>query len=88
MLSHAESTMYINRFREGVSKNVHILLDFFCGENMRESRELSGMLQPLRQGIRERTRVEPRESTGLGCNVDSRPSKIVLFPYFLAFALC
>ncbi len=43
---------------------------------------------PLGQGIRERTRMEPRESTGLGRNVDSRPSKVVLFPYFLALAPC
>ncbi len=42
----------------------------------------------LRQGIRERTRVEPRESFGLGRNEDSRPSKGVLFPYFLAFVMC
>ncbi len=47
MLSHTESTMYINRFREGVSKNVHILLDFFVVK-IGESREWSGMLQPLR----------------------------------------
>ncbi len=40
---------------------------------------------PLREGIRERTRVEPRESFGMGENEDSRPSKGVLFPYFLPF---
>ncbi len=32
--------------------------------------------------------VEPRESFGLGQNEDSRPSKIVLPPYFLACVPC
>ncbi len=32
--------------------------------------------------------VEPRESTDLEYNVDSRPSKVVLFPYFLPFVPC
>ncbi len=51
---------------------------------------LVGVLErtPLREGIRGRTRVEPRESFGLGQNEDSRPSKIVLTPYFLPFVLC
>ncbi len=44
--------------------------------------------QSLREGIRERTRVEPRESFGLAVNEDSRPSKGVLFPYFLSFVPC
>ncbi len=42
----------------------------------------------LREGIRERTQVEPRESFGIGENEDSRPSKVVLFPYFLPSVLC
>jgi hypothetical protein len=49
---------------------------------------MSWGIHHLRQGIRERTRVEPRESTDEGDNVDSRPSKVVLFPYFLASVPC
>ncbi len=46
------------------------------------------MLQPLGQGIRGRTPWSRGNLLEWVVIEDSRPSKIVLSPYFLALALC